>query len=89
MKYNNPFIWLDYKQKAYAHLEDKKVTTIGELRKHCERETYICHKRLHFLNKYLQEVYKIDLYDDSNLSPTTTIQQLLEQYHIKELSQNE
>ncbi len=89
MKYNNPFIWLDYKLKAYAHLPEKKVTTIAELRKHCERETYICHKRLDYLNKVLKEKYAIDLQDDDSVAPDTSLAELLEKSSIIDLSHDE
>lgn len=66
MKYDNPFIWLDYKIKAYAWSE-KSITTIKDLLKHCESPTYICHKRLQFLAKILKNNFNIDVFDEKNL----------------------
>lgn len=66
MKYDNPFIWLDYKIKAYEWSE-KSITTIKDLLKHCESPTYICHKRLQFLAKILKNDFNIDVFDEKNL----------------------
>lgn len=65
MKYDNPFIWLDYKIKAYKW-SDKSISTIKDLLKHCESPTYICHKRLQFLAKILKNDFNIDIFDEKN-----------------------
>lgn len=90
MKYDNPLIRLEYKRLAYANEWEKKVTTISELRKHCERPTYICHKRLDFLNKHLKQKFNIDFFDDQNTAPNSSLENIdLERKEIQELCWDE
>lgn len=86
MKYDNPYIWIEYKRLAYAWTESK-VETIWELRKHCESPTYICHKRLMFLNSILKENW-IDIFD-KNIDENTLLIDFLNNWLIQEISRNE
>lgn len=90
MKYDNPLIRLEYKRLAYINEGEKKVTTVAELRKHCERPTYICHKRLDFLNKYLKQKFNIDFFDDQNIDPDTSLKSIdWDRQEIQDLCQDE
>jgi len=86
MKYDNPFIWIEYKRLAYAWTESK-VETIWELRKHCESPTYICHKRLMFLNSILKERW-VDIFDEE-IDEKTLLIDFLNNWLIQEISKND
>ena len=73
MKFDNPLVWIGYKRLAYAKDPIKKVDTIGSLLKHCERKTDICHKRLDFLNKKLEETANINLFDTEKIDQNQTL----------------
>lgn len=64
MKYDNPHIWLEYKIEAYKNTSGK-IDTIAELKKHAESPTYICHKRLHFLNQIMKEKFEKNIFDEN------------------------
>jgi hypothetical protein len=86
MKYQNPYVWLQYKLQAYKD-SPKAIITIWDLKKHCEEPTYICHKRLQFLSNILLTQYNIDIFDESleNLD----IQEVIWFPQLMEISQNE
>jgi hypothetical protein len=52
MFYKNPVIWLMYKYQAYKG-GSNEISTLRDLKKHCEPQDYICTKRFRFLNAYL------------------------------------
>ena len=56
MKFQNPLIWLRYKYLAYAHEEDKALSTLSDLISHCEVDG-ICHRRFDAINLYLRRKY--------------------------------
>ncbi|MBF0932446.1 MAG: hypothetical protein HXJ92_03525, partial [candidate division SR1 bacterium] len=90
MKFDNPLIRIGYKRLAYANNPEKKVETIGELKKHCERKTDICHKRLDFLNEHLKSDFGIDLFDENQVkSEQSLVDFIKENEAIKKLSQDE
>ena len=90
MKFDNPLIWIGYKRLAYANNPEKKVETIWELKKHCERKTDICHKRLDFLNEHLKSDFWIDLFDENQVkSEQSLVDFIKENEAIKKLSQDE
>ena len=90
MKFDNPLIWIGYKRLAYANNPEKKVETIWELKKHCERKTDICHKRLDFLNEHLKSDFWIDLFDENQVkAEQSLIDFIKENEAIKKLSQDE
>ena len=90
MKFDNPLIWIGYKRLAYANNPEKKVETIWELKKHCERKTDICHKRLDFLNEHLKSDFWIDLFDENQVkSEQSLVDFIKENQAIKKLSQDE
>lgn len=60
MFYANPIIWIMYKYQAYQG-GNNEISTIYDLRKHCEPKDYICTKRFHFLNTYLISKQKTPL----------------------------
>ncbi len=64
MKYDNPHIWLKYKIEAYKN-SSWKIETLADLKKHAQSPTYICHKRLQFLNQYTKEKFWKDIFDES------------------------
>lgn len=84
MKYDNPFIWIEYKRLAYVWTSSK-IETIWELRSHCASPTYICHKRLMFLNSVLKTKYSLDIFD-SNIDENMTIEDFLQNGIIQEIS---
>ena len=90
MKFDNPLIWIGYKRLAYANNPEKKVETIWELKKHCERKTDICHKRLDFLNEHLKSDFWIDLFDENQVKAEQSLVDFIRQNEaIKKLSQDE
>ena len=90
MKFDNPLIWIGYKRLAYANNPEKKVETIWELKKHCERKTDICHKRLDFLNEYLKSDFWIDLFDENQVKAEQSLVDFIKENEaIKKLSQDE
>ena len=90
MKFDNPLIRIGYKRLAYANNPEKKVETIWELKKHCERKTDICHKRLDFLNEHLKSDFWIDLFDENQVkSEQSLVDFIKENEAIKKLSQDE
>ena len=90
MKFDNPLIWIGYKRLAYANNPEKKVETIWELKKHCERKTDICHKRLDFLNEHLKSDFWIDLFDENQVKAEQSLVDFIKQNEaIKKLSQDE
>lgn len=62
MFYPNPVIWLMYKYQAYRGGQNA-ITTMGDMKKHCTPEGYICTKRFAFLNDYLRRTQNIDVTD--------------------------
>ena len=62
MSFAGPVIWMMYKYKAYKGTSTE-IATLGDLRKHCEPEGYICTVRFRFLNKYLDDSLGVDLAD--------------------------
>jgi DNA-binding XRE family transcriptional regulator len=64
MKYDNPHIWLEYKIEAYKN-SSSEINTIADFKKHAQSPTYICHKRLHFLNKAMKEKFGKDIFDEN------------------------
>lgn len=90
MKFDNPLIWIGYKRLAYANNPEKKVETIWELKKHCERKTDICHKRLDFLNERLKSDFWIDLFDENQVKAEQSLVDFIKENEaIKKLSQDE
>ena len=90
MKFDNPLIWIGYKRLAYANNPEKKVETIWELKKHCERKTDICHKRLDFLNEHLKSDFWIDLFDENQVKAEQSLVDFIKENEaIKKLSQDE
>ena len=90
MKFDNPLIWIGYKRLAYANNPEKKVETIWELKKHCERKTDICHKRLDFLNEHLKLDFWIDLFDENQVKAEQSLVDFIKENEaIKKLSQDE
>ena len=90
MKFDNPLIWIGYKRLAYANNPEKKVETIWELKKHCERKTDICHKRLDFLNEHLKSDFWIDLFDENQVKAEQALVDFIKENEaIKKLSQDE
>ena len=90
MKFDNPLIWIGYKRLAYANNSEKKVETIWELKKHCERKTDICHKRLDFLNEHLKSDFWIDLFDENQVKAEQSLVDFIKENEaIKKLSQDE
>ena len=90
MKFDNPLIWIGYKRLAYANNPEKKVETIWELKKHCERKTDICHKRLDFLNEHLKSDFWIDLFDEDQVKAEQSLVDFIKENEaIKKLSQDE
>ena len=90
MKFDNPLIWIGYKRLAYANNPEKKVETIWELKKHCERRTDICHKRLDFLNEHLKSDFWIDLFDEDQVKAEQSLVDFIKENEaIKKLSQDE
>ena len=90
MKFDNPLIWIGYKRLAYANNPEKKVGTIWELKKHCERKTDICHKRLDFLNEHLKSDFWIDLFDENQVKADQSLVDFIKENEaIKKLSQDE
>lgn len=90
MKFDNPLIWIGYKRLAYANNPEKKVETIWELKRHCERKTDICHKRLDFLNEHLKSDFWIDLFDENQVKSEQSLVDFIKQNEaIKKLSQDE
>lgn len=90
MKFDNPLIWIGYKRLAYANNPEKKVETIWELKKHCERKTDICHKRLDFLNEHLKSDFWIDLFDENQVKADQSLVDFIKENEaIKKLSQDE
>ena len=90
MKFDNPLIWIGYKRLAYANNPEKKVETIGDLKKHCERKTDICHKRLDFLNEHLKSDFWINLFDENQVKAEQSLVDFIKENEaIKKLSQDE
>ncbi len=90
MKFDNPLIWIGYKRLAYANNPEKKVETIWELKRHCERKTDICHKRLDFLNEHLKSDFWIDLFDENQVKAEQSLVDFIKENEaIKKLSQDE
>lgn len=90
MKFDNPLIWIGYKRLAYANNPEKKVETIWELKKHCEKKTDICHKRLDFLNEHLKSDFWIDLFDENQVKAEQSLVDFIKENEaIKKLSQDE
>ena len=87
MKYDNPYIWVEYKIQAYTWGAGE-IKTINDFRTHCNKPDYICGKRLDFLNKYLKEKYDLDIMDDNSVDWNEYLSEFLENWIIKELSQN-
>lgn len=86
MKYDNPYIWIKYKIKAYKWLPDE-IITIWDFEKHCHKSpTYICWKRFDFLNKHLKEKYDIDLLTNNQYEE---VENFLKNNFVQNLSQNE
>lgn len=86
MTFANPLIWLLYKIKAYQGTE-KALENLGDLRKHCESPTYICHKRLDYLNWALQKRFGKNLLDDS-LDSGLGLAEIVEGGELLELSED-
>ena len=57
MKFANPIVWMMYKYYAYENgvMGAKPIKTLEDLINHCARETYICTKRFHYVNKWLED----------------------------------
>lgn len=77
MTFANPLIWLLYKIQAYAG-SPKALKTLANLRKHAESPTYICHKRLNFLNEYIKSKFGKDLLNDESVSGDTDLGETVE-----------
>lgn len=86
MKYDNPFIWLEYKRRAYAETASS-VRTIGDLKKHCQSPTYICHKRLMFLHGILKRDFGLDIFSDT-IDSNILLIDFLENGSVQAISQN-
>lgn len=84
MTFANPLIWLMYKIRAYQGTE-KALQNLGDLRKHCESPTYICHKRLDYLNWGLQKRFGKNLLDDS-LDSAVSLEKIIEDGELLDLS---
>ena len=62
MFYANPVIWIMYKYQAYQG-GNNEISTVYDLKRHCEPRDYIGTKRFHFLNTYLISQQKAPLTD--------------------------
>ncbi len=62
MTYPNPVVWMMYKDKAYKGTSSE-IATLGDFRRHCEPQGYICTLRFAFLCAYLSKYGKTDLHD--------------------------
>lgn len=88
MKYDNPIIWLQYKNHAYRWTSSE-IPTIWEFIKHCFKNLdYICGRRIDFFAKNLEKKFGINIYE---LEPNMTFDEFLETYHkeLWELCQDE
>lgn len=84
MKFDNPFIWISYKAKAYKWRKNE-ISTIWQFLDHCSHKTDICHQRYNFLNKNLKEKYNFDL---EKQDKNEKIENFLKNEFLLELSQN-
>lgn len=69
MTFDTPFIWMEYKYKAYKD-EAQPIRTMRDLRQHCSKPGYICTKRFDFINLHLLEqkqkpLSDVQAYEDS------------------------
>lgn len=84
MKFDNPFIWISYKAKAYKWRKNE-ISTIEDFINHCSGKTDICHRRYDFLTKNLIEKYNFDL---EKQDKNEKIENFLKNKFLLELSQN-
>lgn len=88
MKFDNPIIWMQYKNQAYKN-SSSEIPTIWALIKHCFKNLdYICGKRIDFFAKHFEKKFGIDIYEiDENMS----FDDFLEKYshELKEICQDE
>lgn len=76
MKFQNPLIWLTYKDVAYKNEPGKTLTTLGDLRSHCKVDG-ICFRRFDAINFYLRSKHNgLDLNSDSFLNEDTILEEL-------------
>ncbi len=60
MTFANPIIWMMYKFKAYKDTSNE-IQTLGDFRKHCEPDGYICTVRYTFMCMYIKDKYSVDI----------------------------
>lgn len=78
MKFDNPLVWMMYKYFAYQknELGAKPIRTIGDLIAHCASRDYICTKRFHFINRWLNENGFKSLRDKDVHGPDTDLSEI-------------
>lgn len=88
MKFDNPIIWMQYKNQAYKN-SPSEIPTIWDLIKHCFKNLdYICGKRIDFFAKNFKRKFWIDIFEiDWNIS----FDDFLKKYEkeLKEICQDE
>lgn len=69
MKFDNPIIWMQYKNQAYKN-SSSEIPTLWALIKHCFKNLdYICGKRIDFFAKHFKNKFGIDIFEiDENMS---------------------
>ena len=87
MTFANPIIWMMYKYKAYKDTSSE-ISTLGDFRKHCEPDGYICTERYKFLCKYLKDNYEKDIEDKSIYSDRIDLSDFYIQDFLVKLSQD-
>lgn len=75
MKFANPIVWMMYKYFAYENgiMGAKPIRTLGDLIDHCASDTYICTKRFHYINKWLEDYGYRSLRDGLKHGPETDL----------------
>ena len=76
MKFQNPFIWIEYKRLAYKDEPEKALKVLTDLVGHCKVDG-ICSKRFSFINKYFREKNNgLDLTSFGFLNQMTDLEQV-------------
>ncbi len=74
MKFQNPLIWLTYKDVAYKNEPGKALNTLRDLREHCKVDG-ICFRRFDAINSYLRSKHNgLDLNSDYFLAAETRLE---------------
>lgn len=85
MKFDNPYIWIKYKEEAYKNSKNK-IENIWDFIKHCtENPAHICFQRFDFLDDFLKKNYSFDL---NSLEKSEKINNFLKNNIIQEISKN-